>query len=84
MHFSKTHKSPVSNVIHGSLPAVRALTQDGVVKACFHSEVGKYVRKVKLPEVAKEEAEATFMVLFTPPLQRLRLVDTHKQKSPVL
>lgn len=44
------------------------LTQYGVVEAGFHSEVGKDVRKVKLPEVTKEEAKATFMVLFATPL----------------
>lgn len=35
------------------------------------------MRKVKLPEVTKEEAEATLMVFFTTPLQRLGLLDTH-------
>lgn len=35
------------------------------------------MREVKLPEVTKEEAEATLMVLFTTPLKRLGLVDTH-------
>lgn len=44
------------------------LTQHGAVEAGFHGEVGKDVRKVELPEMTKEETEATFMVLFTPPL----------------
>lgn len=35
------------------------------------------MRKVKLPEVTKEEAEATFMVLFTTPLKRFGLVEMH-------
>lgn len=54
------------------------LTQYGAVEAGFHGEVGKDVRKVKLPEVTKEEAEATFVVVFTTPLKRLGLVDAHK------
>lgn len=44
------------------------LTQYWVVEAGLHREVGKDVRKVKLLEVSKEEAEATFVVLFTTPL----------------
>lgn len=51
-----------------SLSDFTVLTQDGAVEAGFHGEVRKDVRKVKLPEVAKEEAKATFMVLFTTPL----------------
>lgn len=51
------------------------LTQYWIVEAGFHGKVGKDMRKVKLPEVTKEEAEATFMVLFTTPLKRLGLVD---------
>lgn len=39
------------------------------------------MRKVKLPEVPKEEAEASLMVLFTTPLQRLGLADAHKQRQ---
>lgn len=41
------------------------------------------MRKVKLPEVTKEEAEATFMVLFTAPLKRLGLVNTHTHKQTI-
>lgn len=61
------------------------LTQYWVVEAGFHGKVGKDVRKVKLPEVTKEEAEATLMVVFTTPLKRLGLVDkqrhTHKNRK---
>lgn len=38
------------------------------------------MRKVKLPEVTEEKAEATFMVLFATPLKRLGLVNIHKHK----
>ena len=59
------------------------LTQYWVVETGFHGEVRKDVRKVKLPEMTKEEAEATLMVLFTTPLKRLGLVETqtHKDKQ---
>lgn len=39
------------------------------------------MRKVKLPEVTKEEAEASLVVLFTTPLQRLGLADAHKRRQ---
>lgn len=43
------------------------------------------MRKVKLPEVTKEEAEATLMVLFTTPLKRLGLDTwTHTQRQTSL
>lgn len=34
------------------------------------------MRKVELPKMAKEEAEATFMVVFTTPLKGFGLVNT--------
>lgn len=39
------------------------------------------MREVKLPEVAEEEAEASLVVLFTTPLQRLGLADAHEQRQ---
>lgn len=63
------------------LNGISVLTQYGVVEASFQGKIGKYVRKVKLPEVTKEEAEATFMVLFTTPLERLGLEQTQRQTS---
>ena len=61
------------------------LTQYGLVEAGFHGEVGKDVGQVELPEVVKEEVEATLVVLFAAPFQRLGLgghtcTNTHQHK----
>ncbi|KAG7237215.1 hypothetical protein INR49_032548 [Caranx melampygus] len=50
------------------------LTKDGIVEAGFHCEVRKDVRKVKLPEVSKEEAKATGLIR----VSRVRGVPWHR------
>lgn len=42
------------------------------------------MRKIELPKMAKEEAEATFMVVFTTPLKGFGLVNTPTHKSKQL